>query len=657
MNKQSFLHGSVFKLTRQDTLKDIEENFLLMKKSGLTTAVIWPSSFWWEEKKPGYPFNTGRELLKLAQKHDIQIIMEIAGQLSTLEYIPDFLMKEEYYAVDENGHIIWGQPSFGFLNYFHPEVNRLICQHFQKTAEAYKDFPALIAYDVFNETMFRSFDPYTMEQFRIWLKAKYKTIENLNAVWERTYSDFSQVDYQNWKWLSIMPEADYAAFRKASISLFLKNWCNAVKTVDPVHPLIADNIASMICGGDYDRPQDDYSLKETVDELGMSFYPKGVDGCFPPEKRWCIFEGLYSASRREGYYISEMQTHTQAIFNPMTAVRPYELKQWCMEGLSSGAKALIYWMWRPFTKGLQTLGRGLVDYKNRSTPRLQVVEELSDIIKEIGAVTPITSKAAILYDDQCEDFQRMYTKAYSVDQNIYLSSIQGAYSAMFDNNIHCDLIRINEIENYKAVILTNHLIINHETADILRKFVEKGGILICDGKIGLVDDLSLLNRELPGGEFNKYIGSEYIDMDYENLSFTYKGLTVRGYYGRDIVEVRDAVCRGSFTDGSTAVTSRTCGQGLVLAVNTCLWYGYLKTKDESVKAFAETLINEFALAEYEISAPLKARFCENENEYIAFIFNYSDQEVTGHILSEFFDQNIRVKPHDVIILRKEKDHA
>ncbi len=188
-------------------------------------------------------------MLKLAQKHDIQIIMEIAGQLSTLEYIPDFLMKEEYYAVDENGHIIWGQPSFGFLNYFHPEVNRLICQHFQKTAEAYKDFPALIAYDVFNETMFRSFDPYTMDQFRIWLKDRYKTIENLNAVWERTYSDFSQVDYQNWKWLSIMPEVDYAAFRKASISLFLKNWCDAVKTVDPAHPLIADNIASMICGG------------------------------------------------------------------------------------------------------------------------------------------------------------------------------------------------------------------------------------------------------------------------------------------------------------------------------------------------------------------------------------------------------------------------
>lgn len=69
-----------------------------------------------------------------------------------------------------------------------------------------------------------------------------------------------------------------------------------------------------------------------------------------------------------------------------------------------------------------------------------------------------------------------------MDQNIYLSSIQGAYAAMFDNNVHCD------------------------------------------GKIGLVDDLSLLNQELPGGEFNKYIGTEYIDMDYESLSFTYKGL-------------------------------------------------------------------------------------------------------------------------------------
>ena len=76
-----------------------------------------------------------------------------------------------------------------------------------------------------------------------------------------------------------------------------------------------------------------------------------------PAQRWQIFEGMFDASGREGFLISEMQTHIQALFNPDTAVRPFELKQWCMEGVAHGARGLIYWMWRPFRKGLQTLGR------------------------------------------------------------------------------------------------------------------------------------------------------------------------------------------------------------------------------------------------------------------------------------------------------------
>ena len=66
--KKQFIHGTVIKLTREDTLTDIERNFKKMKDSGLDTAVIWPSFFWWEEKKEGYPFNTGRSLLEIAEK-------------------------------------------------------------------------------------------------------------------------------------------------------------------------------------------------------------------------------------------------------------------------------------------------------------------------------------------------------------------------------------------------------------------------------------------------------------------------------------------------------------------------------------------------------------------------------------------------------------
>jgi beta-galactosidase len=315
--KRDFLYGSVIKLTREDTPETIEQNFLQMKEAGFDTVVVWPAAFWWEEKKDGYPFNTGKTVLALAEKIGLGVIMELAGQLPMMEYIPDFQMKDEYYAIDEKGHKTLFPNSFGYLNYFHPEVNELICDHYKRAAIAYRDCPALIGYDVFNETMFFSYDEYTMEVFREWLRKKYGRIEALNDVWERTYSDFSQVSYAPWMWMSIMPSADIAAFRKEATGIYLKNWCNAIREMDKEHPLIADNIGSMITNGTwvYERPQDDYVLKDSVDEIGVSFYPKQEKSCFAPHTRWNTFDAFYAASGRDGFYVSEMQTHVKALFN------------------------------------------------------------------------------------------------------------------------------------------------------------------------------------------------------------------------------------------------------------------------------------------------------------------------------------------------------
>ena len=127
--KQPFLYGSVLKLTREDDAASISRHFKTMKESGMDTVVIWPAFFWWERQEEGYPFNTGRLVLDLAQEQGIRVVMELAGQLPTMEYLPDFEMKDDYYCLDAEGHPKRKHASFGVLNYFHPEVHRLICGH------------------------------------------------------------------------------------------------------------------------------------------------------------------------------------------------------------------------------------------------------------------------------------------------------------------------------------------------------------------------------------------------------------------------------------------------------------------------------------------------------------------------------------------------
>ncbi len=654
--KRKFAYGSVLKLTREDTPEVIEQNFCQMKEAGMDTVVIWPAAFWWEEKKEGYPFNTGKTVLEIAEKVGIGVIMELAGQLPMMEYIPDFQMKDEYYAVDENGHKKLTPASFGYLNYFHPEVNELICAHYKKAALAYRGYASLAGYDVFNETMFFSYDAYTMEAFRTFLRQKYGTIERLNDVWERTYTEFSQVSYAPWMWMSVMPAADLASFRKKALGIYLKNWCDAIREVDTAHPLIADNIGSMITNGSwvYERPQDDYVLKDTTDEIGVSFYPKQETYCSAPHTRWNTFDAFYAASAGDGFFVSEMQTHVKALFNPTTCVRPYELKQWCTEALAAGAKGLIYWKWRPFDKGLQTAGRGLVDYKNRSTPRLVFAKEFAEVLRETGTLTPVRAKVGILFDETSHDFQICYTKCYEdVDQNIYLSSLCGAYEAMWRAGVRCDIVKIDRIKEYKMLILSNTVVISAATARALTEFVKEGGVIVCDGKIGITDEFSMMHSAMPGGDFNAAMGCEYVDCDYEGLDFVCGEKAYAGYYGRDLLHVTDGEAVGTFADGYPAVIEKRLGDGVVITAATYVWYGENKGAGTGTP-FAASLADRFCLRDITVDAPLHVRVSENEDAVFAFVFNYTETDVCSKVEGYGFAETVTVPANDVIILKREK---
>jgi len=655
MMETQWKYGAVLKLTRNDTKETIADAFQKMKACGMNTVVVWPAAFYWEEKKEGYPFNTGKQVLALAEEYGLGIIMELAGQLSVFEYIPDWAMKEEYHPVKESGEREFGQSSFGFLNYFHPEVEEHICEHYRAAAMAYRDCPALIGYDIFNETMFRSFDAYTLNAFRDWLRQKYQTIDRLNEVWERTYSDWSQISFEKWKWMSILPEADYAAFRKASIGMFLQVWKAAIEEVDREHLIIADNIHSTVSPScNYARPQDDFDLMRTVGNIGMSFYPKQQTGTLEDARRWEIFDGFFAASQRKGFLISEMQTHIQSLFNYNTCVRPYELKRWCFEACAGGANGIIYWMWRPFDSGLQTLGRGLVDYEGNPTERYDTAHEIGKTLSPLGTVTPCRGRVGILYDPANDDYSRAITKDYPVDENLYLLSIFGAYKAMYRENVTADIITWEELDAYRAVILTNQILMDASRAKMLSEYVEGGGVVIIDGRFGILGKDARVLTQLPGGDANSLCGTAYLDADYEKLSFIYNGESVNGYFGRELMRLTDGELLSAFEDGAPAVVERRHGKGKVLSFHTHVWYGYAKTADPTLSAIAKHLADQFSLRTFLLEGEVKVRVCESNRGKLLFVFNYTDREQRARITLDGKLFEARVAANDSIILMEDE---
>ena len=148
------------------------------------------------------------------------------------------------------------------------------------------------------------------------------------------------------------------------------------------------------------------------------------------------------------------------------------------------------------------------------------------------------------------------------------------------------------------------------------------------------------------------MGHDFIDSDYEGLSFTLNGKSYNGYYGREITELTGGKATAFFDDGSPAVIRKQTGKGEVITFNTYLWYSFGKD-GSSATDVASLLSDELKLVTVTATAPLTVRTaCAGKYRY-AFVFNYTDGEVSGHISGEGFDTDVTVDAQDVKVIRTE----
>ena len=275
-----------------------------------------------------------------------------------------------------------------------------------------------------------------------------------------------------------------------------------------------------------------------------------------------------------------------------------------------------------------------------------MAKEIGAAFKTYGALKPQRARVGVVYDPLCEDFQRMYTEAYGVDQQIYLASLYGAYKMLFDRNIPCDMIRMQDIEQYDTVILSNKLVLTEAEAEQLKRYLHSGGHCIVDGKFGIVDETSKVYSVLPGGYANALTGLDLLDTDYEGLRFD-GGC---GYYCRELCNVQDAQVLAQFDDGVCAVAQKRSGKGTFTTLNTFAFYGYAKDSTDGCGAWVEKLLNEQGIESVCNNRELKIKFASSESKQVAIAFNYTDAVQNGKVLCGGKTHEITLQPHDAQII-------
>lgn len=655
---KNFRYGAVIKVQREHTEEKIFSAMDKMKAIGMNTVVIWPAVYWWEDKNsPNYPFGTGHAILRHAEEIGMKVVMELAGQIPCLEYAPDFKMKEEYFAIGEEGGKNFAGTVYGYYNYNHPGMKDLIVQCYRDVAQNYKGYSSLFGYDIWNETVFTSFDSYTLQLFRDWLRDKYGSIEKLNDSWDRSYTDWSQVEFARWLWASVMPKVDYEEFHKDNIGMILTYMRDAVKSVDDIHPVIADNIFSMITLPlGYGRGQDDWTVAANTDIYGMDMYPKIMQIEFPEFFRWQTFTGASSATANGAFWVSELQTHHTTMFDAGAYVFPQELRLWCWEAISHGAKGLIYWKWEPFNKGIQTYGRGLVDFKGEYTPRALEAGAVAKVVaqheEEFLSYMPEQPKAAVLFDRLSYDFVQTLAPGFGVSPvgkespHFYNESMAGLYKCLWEQNIPAKFITDRDLtenlaDSYSVIFVSNHVNISPEISDALVRYMEQGGTVVADGKFGEIGDTGLVYEQIPGAGLHAAAGFEITDMRPDNLGMTFREpvsaekLHIEGFYERRELLVGEGPdVWADYGDGRPAVVCTKIGRGELIYVSTLLWHGYLKNAQSSSGArdFVSLLDRRYTLRTFAISDDaLKVAVLRGTDGLLAFAFNYTAGDLDAEI--------------------------
>lgn len=636
-----FLFGAVYIIEQDYSEEEIKRDLSLMKEYGCNLITLWPvGNPWLAEDSHQWVFERTRMVLDECKRLGMKAILQLFGQNQAQEFMPDSALTSEMMIHDERGGHLNENCFWANLN--HPAVREYIEKFFCEAITEFKDHEAVYGYDVFNEAHFRSDDSYTIRKYQEWLKEKYTDIGHLNRIWYRRYESFSQILPEKRRsaysiWSSIMPDLEYERFRSETLTDICRFLYDTARKYDTDHPVIIDGTSAQILAGDVTlRNNDEFATARISDIYGSTFYPKswGRNYRNTPWTMSMYYSIPAGAARKAGkpYLVNELQTHTQSVLTPGSEVTGQELYDWILMCMFTGAQGMQLWRWRPFLHGYQSTGRGLTRMDGTPNEKAEQVKNLVSLIRRNGdlfnqfTIQKPVVKIAVSYSS------RLYFDAFLKWNNSFWSEdVEGWYRLFWNYGVLPEFTDIENLEHEQAevLVLPSILSISEEMADHLTRFVEQGGLLIADARLGSVNEYGEVPREgIPGSKLSRLFGLVETDVD-SGHSFCMNGDTVPCNFMEQRLETElDSESLGYMHDGSPAVVLNRFGRGKTLYFNSFIGVEMKKKRCRVVEETVMSIVKEQCadLVTAEKAEKVHISFIESEAWRAALIINFDTVE-------------------------------
>lgn len=360
----------------------------------------------------------------------------------------------------------------------------------EEMAKRYGNHPALAIWHVSNEYGTYCYCDHCQAKFRLWLKKRYKTIENLNekwhtSFWGRIVYSFEEVtlptelndDYR----FNPAIQLDYMRFVTDSTKECYQNEYEVLKKYTP-HIPVQSNMSGYI------KKLDQFVMTESMDIVGWDNYPSPKDDRSLIALKLDIMRGLKGG---ESFMITE-QSPNQQNWQPFNKLkRPGEVRLLSYQAMAHGADTCLFFQLRQSIAGQEKFHGAVISHSGRNDTR--VFKECTKLGHELERMKDQflggrTKSEVAIYFDWNNWWALELSSGPSVDIN-YLENVRNYYEAFYKNNIPVDIIPVQaSLENYKVVVAPMLYMMLEGVADKIRRFVENGGTFIATTMTGLVDE-------------------------------------------------------------------------------------------------------------------------------------------------------------------------
>ncbi len=541
----------------------------------------------------------------------------------------------------------------------------------EQMAQRYKDHPSLAVWHVSNEYGTYCYCPTCQAKFRLWLKNRYGTIEELNrrwttAFWGRTVYSFEEItlptelndDYR----FNPVIQLDYMRFVTDSTAECFRNERDVLKRYTPDVP-VTSNISGFI------KKLNQRVMTRDMDAAGWDNYPWPHDEPSFIAFKHDIMRGLKGGAP----FLLMEQSPNQQNWQPYNKLkRPGEVRLLSYQAMAHGADSCLFFQLRQSQGGQEKLHGAVIAHAGHENTRVfRETAKLGAELEKLGGAFVggrTKAKAALLLD--WESWWALEPSSGPSRDMDFLRDAAKYYKALYSQNIAVDVIGVDDpLDGYALVIAPMLYMMKPGVAASLTRYVEKGGTLVATTMTGIADENDrCVFGEYPG-PLKEVLGVWVEETDALLPAERNRMLAEPGAEGLsgeyacdflcDLLHLRgaEALCRfgDDFYAGMPAATCNSFGQGAAYYIGTrpedaflTDFFTALCTRMDIAAPFASAFGVEIT---ERISDMGRTMFIINHNQSEAWV-DFGNETTTDLLLGGQKSGRQAIAPRDVWVLRR-----